>query len=138
MSWCDHSFQMRRTLSIAAAILVLTQALAAGVPMLHQPPPPKAHVHAGHECCPKPVVEVRNCCPTTVACPQRNHSAGACCCAESGGTAVPSRKVIGNVVPAVVPLAIVYSLNDAQQGWALAWSSGPPLDNSPPILVLRN
>ena len=130
---------MRRILSIAAAVLVLAQALAASVPMLHPPAAQKAvHQHGKHDCCPKPVVEVRNCCPKVIACPHQKHSAGACCCAESGGAAIPSRKTMGDLGPAVTALPSAADPYDVQHGWMAVNSPGPPLDNSPPILVLRN
>ena len=130
---------MRRLLSIAAVLLLVTQAVMASVPMLHQPvaPPHKAaHAKSAHDCCPKPVVKAKDCCPRAISCPHPNHGARACCCAESGETAVPSRRIVVNAV--VVPTVRLFD-KDRRAGGALdANPGGSPLDNSPPVLVLRN
>ena len=128
---------MRRTLSIAAALLVLTQALAAGVPMLHQPAAmPATHQHGRHDCCRKPVVEVRNCCPKTVACPQQQHAAGACCCAESSPSSSPVRKAVP--VSDAGAVEVVVNPKTGQTDEIINGPRAVPLDNSPPVLVLRN
>ena len=130
---------MRRILSLTAVLLVLTQALAAAVPMLHQPEPPKAtHAHGKHDCCPKAVVEVRDCCTRIVACPHQRHSAGACCCVESGDTAVPARKTISNANPAMAGIVATLPGESTSQDWSPAAALGSPPDNSPLVLVLRN
>ena len=125
-------------MAIAAMLLLLAQAMTASVPMLHPAPAQQSHhAHGKHDCCPKPVVKMADCCPRAVACPHQDHGAGACCCAESGETAVPSR-IQGSVSPlatATAPAA------QSPKSDVNARSSSPdqaPLDNSPPVLVLRN
>jgi len=130
---------VKRLLSITAVLLVLAQALAAAVPMLHPTAAAKTtHAHGKHDCCPKPVVEVRNCCPLTVTCPHQQHSAGTCCCADSGDTPVPSRKTIGNAGPALAQLVAALPDKIASRYQSSTAPSEPPPDNSPPVLVLRN
>src|SRR5690242_5644956 len=129
---------MRRIFSIALVVLVLAQTLMAATPMLHGTSPvKKAHEHGAHDCCPKPVVQVRNCCPKTIACPHQGHAAGACCCAESNTPGLLTRKTVINTDAAIsAPLDLN---NDAV---IAGTSSSPPVeippDNSPPVLVLRN
>lgn len=128
---------MRRVLAIVVAVLIVTQALSAAVPMLHTPAPiPKAHHHGAHDCCPKPVVQVRDCCPRTVACPHQDHSAGACCCSESNPTSVPTRKVAP--APHADAVEFIMNPNTGQTDEVIHGGRGAPLDNSPPVLVLRN
>jgi hypothetical protein len=128
---------MRRVWAISLAVLIVTQALSAAVPMLHTPAPAKpAHHHGAHDCCPKPVVQVRNCCPKTVACPHQNHSAGACCCAESNPSSVPTRKAAP--IPDAGAVEFVINPNTGRADEVIHGTRGAPLDNSPPVLVLRN
>ncbi len=128
---------MRRVLIIAVAMLIVTQALTAAVPMLHMLAPVKpAHQHGAHDCCPKPVVQVRDCCPKTVACPHQGHSAGACCCSESNPSSAPVRKAAP--VPDAGPVEFIMNPKTGQPDETIHGSRAVPLDNSPPVLPLRN
>ena len=135
---CDDIRVMRRTFSIAVVVLVLTHALMAATPMLHgNSPVKKAQGHGAHDCCPKPVVQVRECCPKTIGCPHQGHGAGACCCAESNTPGLLTRRTVIHVDASIgTPM-------DMNHDAAIAGiSSSPPVDippdNSPPVLVLRN
>jgi hypothetical protein len=129
---------MRRALSIAAMLLLLAQAVAASVPMIHpaQPAPMKAHAHGKHDCCPPPKFTAPECCPRAVACAMRHHGAGACCCAGPEETAAPTRQSTAPV-PAAYPAAASIPSPPSLYGDA-AIAGRIPLDNSPPVLVLRN